>query len=151
MAEERRGESGIEYSLLWSFHDLKSVNRRLCVIAGKQQEDIVGSFASVFLAYTEPHCPPPQTTVASTRYHCPHFPHLWSSWVLFDLESIVQCIFYPKLFVSLPFISVPTGSFIDKTLERIDQGHTCGIALKCICMQTLKIFVQPDLIPYSLK
>lgn len=79
------------------------------------------------------------------------FPIYGPNGFFLDLESIVQCIFYPKLFVSLPFISVPTGSFIDKTLERIDQGHTCGIALKCIYMQTLKIFVQPALIPYSIK
>lgn len=55
-----------------------------------------------------------------------------------DLESVIQCICSPsKLFVSLTFMSVLSSSFIDKALERTDQGHPCGIALKFIYMPSL--------------
>lgn len=96
----------------------------------------------MFLAYTEPRHPPPrQITVPPARYLCPHFSHLWPKWALLDLESVIQYVFYPKLFFSLTFMHVLSSSFTDKTLQRIDQGHTYDIALNFVYMQTLRIFV----------
>ena len=46
-------------------------------------------------------------------------------------------LFSSKLFVSLTFMSVLSSSFIDKALERTDQGHPCGNALKFIYMPSL--------------
>ena len=57
-----------------------------------------------------------------------HFPHLWSKWELlrYGICHSIYLISF-KLFIPLILMSVLSCLFIDKTLERTDQGFTGGV------------------------
>lgn len=105
----------------------------------QQEEGILGSFASQRSLHTPLPKPSSKTRCLTSGLIVPIYGPNRNFW---DLESVIQYIWYPfEFFISLIFMSVLSYLFIGKTLERTKQGCTCGIALKFIYTQTLRIFV----------
>lgn len=128
-------EEGVKDELaLAQFHDFKSVNRSLNPMAGLQWEDIMGSFVSVFIAYT--------TFQPAPELDAQPLASFFQFMVQIRICNLLSLhLLYFQALCPTHIYECGFQFVYNKSLERTDQGHPSGISLKFIYMHSMGIFI----------